>query len=139
MHLTFMPFRLTAAKELGALLATLAHPHRLLIVKELQTADRDVKSLVAALGLPQPVISQHLNRLRLVHLVKERRENRHAYYRLSDPLVATWLDQGFELIMNEAARSQAVAEASSKARLVWSNPAQAAPCYKSNKDEGSIR
>ncbi len=115
-----MPYRLTAARELGTLLGALAHPQRLLIIEELRLGERDVASLAAALRVAQPIISQQLNRLRLLHLVTERREGRHVIYRLCYPQLAEWLDAGLEIIMKEADRAQEVADASKKARIAWS-------------------
>ena len=118
-----MPFRLTAARELGSLLGALSHPQRLLIVEELRLGERDVASLTSALQVAQPIISQHLNRLRLLHLVKERREGRQVFYQLCDPHLAEWLDAGLEIILQEARRAQEVADASMKARIAWSTAA----------------
>ena len=116
-----MPFRLTVAQELGSLLGTLAHQQRLIIIEELRRGERDVASLAKAIGIPQPTLSQHLNRLRLLHLVVERRESRHVYYSLRDPNLVQWLKDGFSIVEQKACLAQDVANASKKVRIVWSS------------------
>jgi ArsR family transcriptional regulator len=73
---------LEAAAEL---LRALANPHRLAIVRELSAGEpRCVHELVDALGVSQPLVSQHLRVLRSVHLVKTQRRGREIAYSLGD-------------------------------------------------------
>lgn len=114
-----MPFRLTAAKELGRILGVLSHPHRLLIVEELRDGERDVATLAEALGIAHSGVSQHLAQLRKMRVVTERREARHAFYRLCDPKLAAWLLSGFTFVARDAERAEAVAAAVAKAQRHW--------------------
>lgn len=72
---------LTAA---GDLLRALAAPVRIAIVLELREADRCVHELVDALGVAQPLISQHLRVLKAAGVVDGQRHGREVVYRLVD-------------------------------------------------------
>ena len=76
---------LVAASEL---LKALAAPVRLGIVRELASGGRRVHELVAALGVSQPLVSQHLRVLRAARIVTTRREAREIEYTLADEHVA---------------------------------------------------
>ncbi len=78
-----------AGLEVAAeLLRALASPHRLAIVRELDGRARCVHELVEALGVSQPLVSQHLRVLRASHLVQAERRGREIAYSLSDDHVA---------------------------------------------------
>lgn len=70
------------------LLRALANPHRLAIVLELGQGPRCVHELVDALGISQPLASQHLRVLRAIHLVHSERRGREIAYSLGDEHVA---------------------------------------------------
>lgn len=74
--------------EAAELLRALANPHRLAIVHELGGHTRCVHELVDALGVSQPLVSQHLRVLRSVHLVRAQRRGREIAYSLGDEHVA---------------------------------------------------
>ena len=73
--------RLDAASEL---LKTLAAPVRLAILVELGAGPRCVHELVDALGVSQPLVSQHLRVLRAARLVEPERRGREVAYSLAD-------------------------------------------------------
>ena len=75
-------------QEAAELLRALASPHRLAIVRELEVEPRCVHELVEALGVSQPLVSQHLRVLRASHLVRAERRGREIAYSLSDGHVA---------------------------------------------------
>ena len=72
----------------GELLRTLAAPVRLAILVELDDGPRCVHDLVDALGVSQPLVSQHLRVLRAGRLVGAERRGREVVYRLVDEHVA---------------------------------------------------
>ncbi|GAB3364319.1 ArsR/SmtB family transcription factor [Modestobacter lapidis] len=81
-----VPAEVQAASEL---LSALAAPLRLSIVALLdQHGTRCVHQLVDALGVPQPLVSQHLRVLRGAGLVTGVRHHRQVDYRLVDGHVA---------------------------------------------------
>jgi ArsR family transcriptional regulator, zinc-responsive transcriptional repressor len=79
------PLELEAASEL---LRALASPVRLGIVRELASGGRRVHELVDALGVSQPLVSQHLRVLRTSRIVTARRRAREIEYTLTDDHVA---------------------------------------------------
>lgn len=76
---------LTAA---GDLLRALAAPVRIAIVLELRESERCVHELVAALGVTQPLISQHLRVLKDAGVVSGEKHGREVVYRLVDEHLA---------------------------------------------------
>lgn len=68
----------------GELLRALSAPVRMAIVLQLRTGDRCVHDLVAALELPQPLISQHLRVLKTAGVVLGERRGREVRYHLVD-------------------------------------------------------
>lgn len=88
----------------GEIFRALADPTRRAIFEELTHGEAAVKELTSRFEVSQPAVSQHLGALRRAGLVAERREGRHAYYRVQPaglrPLVdwiehyqAFWLDR----------------------------------------------
>ncbi len=70
------------------LLKALAHVHRLALLLELEEGPRCVHELVDALGISQPLVSQHLRVLRSIHMVRAERRGRETVYSLGDEHVA---------------------------------------------------
>lgn len=76
---------LTAA---GDILRALAAPVRIAIVLQLRESERCVHELVGALGVTQPLISQHLRVLKAAGVVRGERNGREVLYRLVDDHLA---------------------------------------------------
>ncbi|MBC7226109.1 MAG: helix-turn-helix transcriptional regulator [Thermoflexales bacterium] len=74
------------------LFSLLAHPARLRILDILRRGEACVCHLQAALGAPQPYVSQQLRVLREAGVISQRREGLFVYYRLADPRVAHLLE-----------------------------------------------
>lgn len=70
------------------LLQALSAPVRLAIVDLLADQEYCVHELVDALGISQPLVSQHLKTLRAARLVATERRGREVVYRLTDDHVA---------------------------------------------------
>ncbi|WP_299561056.1 helix-turn-helix transcriptional regulator [uncultured Mycolicibacterium sp.] len=68
----------------GDLLRALAAPVRIAIVLQLRSSARCVHELVDALGVPQPLVSQHLRILKAAGVVTGERSGREVMYRLAD-------------------------------------------------------
>lgn len=79
------PRTLTAA---GELLKVLAAPVRIAILLQLRQSHRCVHELVDALGVPQPLVSQHLRVLKSAGAVDGERHGREVVYRLVDEHLA---------------------------------------------------
>lgn len=76
------------AEEVAGFLKGFANSHRLLILCILAEGERSVTELIAATGLAQTSISQHLAKLREEGIVAVRRDHRTLYYRIEHPAVA---------------------------------------------------
>jgi DNA-binding transcriptional ArsR family regulator len=72
----------------GELLRALAAPLRIAIVTELGDGERCVHELVDALGVSQPLVSQHLRVLRSAGVVRGQRRGREIAYTIADAHVA---------------------------------------------------
>lgn len=73
------------ATEAVRLLRSMANRNRLMVLCELGAGERSVGQLVAAVGLGQSALSQHLAKLRADELVEFRREAQTLHYRVADP------------------------------------------------------
>jgi ArsR family transcriptional regulator len=72
----------------GEILRALAAPVRIAIVLQLHQSQRCVHELVGALGVTQPLISQHLRVLKAAGVVRGERHGREVLYRLADDHLA---------------------------------------------------
>src|SRR5918997_3203846 len=106
LRLSPAPFRLPDAPAPVDLLAkyfrAFGDPPRLRILRLLADSERSVGELVAAIGEPQPKISNHLGCLRWCGFVAARREHRSVYYSIADPRVVTLLGLAGELLESNA-------------------------------------
>jgi ArsR family transcriptional regulator, zinc-responsive transcriptional repressor len=87
-HSPFGEYPVPPAREIldaaGELLRALAAPVRIAIVLQLRESQRCVHELVDALGVPQPLVSQHLKILKAAGVVAGERSGREVLYRLAD-------------------------------------------------------
>lgn len=74
--------------DAGELLRALSAPVRIAIVLQLKAGERCVHELVDALGVAQPLISQHLRVLKSARVVHGERRGREVIYRLADDHLA---------------------------------------------------
>lgn len=75
-------------EDVSELFRALSSPVRIALVSLLTEGEMCVHELVDALGLPQPLVSQHLRILRDADLVTRTRRGREVAYVLSDEHVA---------------------------------------------------
>ena len=101
-----MPSELQTLK--ADLFRALAHPARIRVLELLTAGERTVQDLQDALGLDQPIVSQHLAALRARHLVTARRAGTLAYYTLRSPLVADLLRVAREFLNQRLTDSQSM-------------------------------
>src|SRR5699024_3731317 len=73
-----------ALDDAGELLRALAAPVRIALVLRLHEADQCVHDLVEALGVAQPLVSQHLRVLKAAGVVHGKRRGREVVYSLVD-------------------------------------------------------
>lgn len=80
----------------------LADSSRLAILESLRDGPLNVGEVVAATGLSQPNVSNHLACLADCGLVTRSQRGRYAYYELSDPRVGSLLREAEELLAEVA-------------------------------------
>lgn len=68
-------------------LSGLANPRRLRILCQLANGEKSVSDLSTATGISQTSMSQHLAKLKSEGIVSFRREHRHLYYSICNPIV----------------------------------------------------
>jgi len=83
--------QLQHADKAARVLATIAHPLRLLIICMLVEKERFVGEILDALGTTKGNISQHLRLLENKGLVSKRREGAHIFYSIKDPKIVDLL------------------------------------------------
>lgn len=80
------------ATAAASFLTGIASPHRLLILCELATGEKNVTELIQATGLAQTSMSGHLTKLKDEKLVTFRRDHRTLYYRIDNDAVLKIMD-----------------------------------------------
>jgi DNA-binding transcriptional ArsR family regulator len=112
------PFRLPDAPGEEDLLAkyfrALGDPTRLRVLELLGDGERSVGDLVAALGLPQPKVSNHLACLRWCGFVHTRRAHRTIHYKLADDRVREIVGLAQQLLAENAEHVAACARIDSR-------------------------
>ena len=129
-----MPDRSLATKQLATLLGVFSHPHRVRIVEELRSNEKDVNTLQDALGISHSGVSQHLAVLRSNNVVIERRVGRHVFYRLVDPRVSQWLLDGLKFLENAADSYDELRHSVRSVREQWTTEAE-----RNRLENGGIR
>lgn len=77
----------TKLKDKASLLRVLGHPLRLCLVAGLLGKECNVSTMQECLGLPQPIISQHLAVLKKKGIIKGERQGTAIMYRVVDQRV----------------------------------------------------
>ena len=105
-----MPIADVGTEELQAFKAAffkaLAHPVRIRILELLAQGELNVQELQEALGLEQPVVSQHLSVLRTSNIVIGRKSGASVRYSVRDPLVADLLAVARQIFNNQLTGTQ---------------------------------
>ena len=87
----------TNAAKASELMKLLGHPHRLMILCELNQGECSVGELSERIGINQSPLSQHLARMRHEGVVDSRREAQTVYYSLAGEEVAAVISLLYEL------------------------------------------
>ncbi len=95
-----------AEKAEGAadFMKAIASPQRLMILCRLVGGEQNVGALIAATGIPQTSMSQHLARLKDEAIVAVRRDHRTLYYRIDHPAVLEVMQTLYRHFCEENAR-----------------------------------
>jgi rhodanese-related sulfurtransferase/DNA-binding transcriptional ArsR family regulator len=79
--------KLALFTQFAAVAKTLGHAHRLELLEQLAQGERSVEILAQRTGLSTANASQHLQQMRRVGIVANRRDGKFVYYRLADDAV----------------------------------------------------
>jgi len=86
-----------SASRASALMKTLGHKDRLMILCHLADGERSVGQIADLLEIPQSPLSQHLSRMRKEGLVNTRREAQTIYYSLKSGEASRIVEVLYEL------------------------------------------
>lgn len=89
------------AQEVAQIFKALSDPTRVRLISVLVEHELCVHSIVEALGMTQSAISHQLQTLRMLRLVRSRKEGKHVYYTLDDTHIANLYRQGLAHIRHE--------------------------------------
>ena len=81
-----------------------------MLISELRDGEKPVGELVAALGVPQALVSRHLAVLRHRGVVLTRRQGVNIYYRLADLKIIEACDIVHDILIGQAARNREIAD-----------------------------
>ncbi len=87
----------SAAGKASALMKTLGHQGRLMILCQLATGEKSVGELSRLLDIAQSPLSQHLSRMRSEGMVTPRRNAQTVYYSLNSDKVGKIIECVYEL------------------------------------------
>lgn len=102
-------------------LSAISHPHRIRIIEELYTGEKDVNSLQTILGTSHSTVSQHLSVLKAQQIVKPRKEGNRAFYRLVQSGLANWLLQGLVYIGGGLQSEEMIRSAVAEVKTIWTH------------------
>ena len=86
-----------SANRASALMKTLGHKDRLMILCQLAAGEKSVGQIAELLEIPQSPLSQHLSRMRKEGLVETRREAQTIYYSLKSGEASRIVEVLYEL------------------------------------------
>jgi len=116
-----MPYKELISKKMAEFLSAISHPHRIRIIEELKSSEKDVNSLQLILKISQSSVSQHLSILRSQKAVKKRKVANHAYYSLTQDALSDWLLSGLNYVEGGFKSGDKIRNDVSEARQVWQN------------------
>lgn len=85
------------AQEASTLLAAMANAKRLMVLCNLLKEEKSVGELAQIVQLSPAALSQHLGKMRALHLVTTRREGQTIYYALASAEVRAMLETLYKL------------------------------------------
>jgi DNA-binding transcriptional ArsR family regulator len=91
----------TNASRASEFMKLLGHPHRLMILCELNEGECSVSELAERIGINQSPLSQHLARMRHEGVVQARREAQTVYYSLAGREASAMISLIYELFCSQ--------------------------------------
>jgi DNA-binding transcriptional ArsR family regulator len=88
------------ATHLADLFAALSDPNRLRIISTLFEREMSVGEVAAGLGMSESAVSHQLRGLRMMRLVRVRKDGRQAFYSIDDDHVARLYQMGLDHVVH---------------------------------------
>ena len=88
------------AQAVAQLFKALSDPTRVRLISLLSTHELCVHTIVEVMGMTQSAISHQLQTLRVLRVVRSRKEGKHVYYTLSDSHIGDLFKQGVAQIQH---------------------------------------
>jgi DNA-binding transcriptional ArsR family regulator len=88
------------ASRLAELFQALSDPSRVRILSALLDGPMNVRCLAERVGISESAVSHHLRGLRMLHLVRARKEGRQVFYSLDDEHVDELLRSGLDHVLH---------------------------------------
>ena len=89
------------AAQLAEIFGALSDPSRIRIISVLDSGERNVRAIAQKVGISDSAVSHHLRGLRLMRLVRARKEGREVYYSLDDEHIRELYHLGLDHILHE--------------------------------------
>ena len=87
------------ATRVAELFQALSDPSRVRILATLRDGEVNVGSLANAVGISESAVSHHLRNLRLLRLVRSRKEGRQVFYALDDDHITELIQSGLDHVI----------------------------------------
>jgi DNA-binding transcriptional ArsR family regulator len=88
------------ASRVAELFSALGDTSRILILLSLLQQERNVSTLAERVGISESSVSHHLRNLRLLHLVRARKQGRQVFYRLDDDHISELIKSGLDHVQH---------------------------------------
>jgi len=95
-----------AAEQACTLMKTLSHPDRLMVLCQLKEGEKSVGEIAEMVGIAQSPLSQHLSKMRLQGIVKNRREAQSIFYSLANKEVERIIDLLYAMYCSDVVECQ---------------------------------
>lgn len=90
-----------AAVQACTLMKALSHPDRLMVLCQLKEGEKSVGQIAEMVGIAQSPLSQHLSKMRLQGIVKNRRSAQSIFYSLANEEVERIIDLLYEMYCSD--------------------------------------
>jgi DNA-binding transcriptional ArsR family regulator len=88
------------AARVAELFSALSDTSRVRILIQLLHKEMNVGALAESVGISESAVSHHLRNLRLLHLVRARKEGRHVFYCLDDDHISELIKSGLDHVLH---------------------------------------
>lgn len=88
------------ASRVAELFQALSDPSRVRILAALMHGEVHVGALASAVGISESAVSHHLRNLRLLRLVRARKDGRQVFYALDDDHITELIQSGMDHVLH---------------------------------------